>query len=140
MYDGVPVTRPWTLGRLLDNNLERCPDNPAVMYPDRQMSWTWREFSDRVDRMAKGLMALGVKHGEKLAVWATNVPDWVTLMFATAKIGAILLTINTNYRSSELDYVLKQSDCENLFLINGVRDADYVQIVYELVPELRECP
>ena len=140
MYDGVPVTRPWTLGRLLDNNLERCPDNPAVMYPDRQMSWTWREFTERVDRMAKGLMALGVKHGEKLAVWATNVPDWVTLMFATAKIGAILLTINTNYRSSELDYVLKQSDCENLFLINGVRDADYVQIVYELVPELRECP
>lgn len=140
MYDGVPVTRPWTLGRLLDNNVNQHPNNLAVVYPDRDMSWTWAEFSARVDRLAKGLMALGVKHGEKVAVWATNVPDWVALMFATARIGAILLTINTNYRSSELEYMLKQSDCENLFLINGVRDADYVQIVYELVPELKEYP
>jgi fatty-acyl-CoA synthase len=140
MYDGVPITRPWTLGRILRNNLERCPNNPAVMYPDRQMSWTWVEFSERVDRLAKGLLALGVKKNEKVAVWATNVPDWVTLMFATARIGAILLTINTNYRDSELDYVLKQSDCENLFLIDGFRDVDYVEMVYRLVPELKECP
>jgi len=140
MYDGVPVTRPWTLGRILRNNLERCPNNPAVMYPDRQMSWTWVEFSERVDRLAKGLMALGVKKNEKVAVWATNVPDWVSLMFATARIGAILLTINTNYRDSELDYVLKQSDCDNLFLIDRFRDADYVEMVYRLVPELKECP
>ena len=140
MYDGVPITRPWTLGKILRNNLERCPNNPAVMYPDRQMSWTWVEFSERVDRLAKGLLALGVKKNEKVAVWATNVPDWVTLMFATARIGAILLTINTNYRDSELDYVLKQSDCENLFLIDGFRDVDYVEMVYRLVPELKECP
>jgi fatty-acyl-CoA synthase len=110
------------------------------MYPDRQMSWTWVEFSERVDRLAKGLMALGVKKNEKVAVWATNVPDWVSLMFATARIGAILLTINTNYRDSELDYVLKQSDCDNLFLIDRFRDADYVEMVYRLVPELKECP
>ncbi len=140
MYDGVPVTRPWTLGRLLDNNLEAHPDNEAVVYADRDMRWTWREFSARVDRLAKGLMALGVKHGEKVAMWATNVPDWLAVMFATARIGAVLLTINTNYRSSELDYALRQSDCENLFLINGVRDADFVKIVYELVPELKEQP
>ena len=85
-------------------------------------------------------MALGVKKNEKVAVWATNVPDWVSLMFATARIGAILLTINTNYRDSELDYVLKQSDCDNLFLIDRFRDADYVEMVYRLVPELKECP
>ncbi|MCG7840296.1 MAG: AMP-binding protein, partial [Methanomassiliicoccales archaeon] len=99
---------------------------------------TWREFRDTVDKTAKGLMALGVKKGEKVAVWATNVPHWVTLQFATARIGAILLTININYRNAEIDYLLKQSDCENIFIIDGYRDTDYVKTIYELIPELKD--
>ena len=90
-----------------------------------------------MDRLARGLMAMGIRKGEKVAVWATNVPYWVALQFATAKIGAVLLTINTNYRSTELAYVLEQSETENLFLIDGYQDIDYLQTVYELVPELR---
>jgi fatty-acyl-CoA synthase len=90
-----------------------------------------------VDRLARGLMAMGVQKGEKVAVWATNVPYWVALQFATAKIGAVLLTVNTNYRINELAYVLEQSESENLFLIDGYQDIDYLQTVYELVPELR---
>jgi fatty-acyl-CoA synthase len=73
-----------------------------------------------------------------VAVWATNVPYWVALQFATAKIGAVLLTVNTNYKSAELAYLLEQSESENLFLIDGHMDTDYLQTVYDLVPELKQ--
>ena len=128
------------LGDLLDKCIRNHPDNDAIVYVDRELRLSWKEWGEEVDRVAKGLMGMGVQKGEKVAVWATNVPDWVTLMFATARIGAIMLTINTNYQSAELDYVLRQSDMENLFLIDGVRDTDYVQVVYDLVPELKTMP
>jgi len=134
------ITREATLGQLLDETVAKYPDNEAIVYADRNYRETWSEFSGTVDRMAKGLMALGVKKGDKVAVWATNVPHWVALQFATAKIGAILLTININYKSTEIEYVLKQSDCENIFIIDGYRDTDYVGIMYELIPELRTQP
>ena len=87
-----------TLGQLLENTAARFPDTDAVIHADRELRQTWSEFSACVDDMARGLMAIGVQKGEKVAVWATNVPHWVTLMFATARIGAILVTVNTNYR------------------------------------------
>ena len=126
-----------TLGQLLDKAISTHPGNDAVIYVDRAFRLTYREFGNLVDRLARGLMAMGVQKGEKVAVWATNVPYWVALQFATAKIGAVLLTVNTNYKSSELAYLLKQSEAENLFIIDGFRDTDYVQTVYELVPELK---
>ena len=126
-----------TLGQILDRTVARFPDNEAIVYVDRDFRLTYREFGDLVDRLARGLMSLGVRKGEKVAVWATNIPYWVALQFATAKIGAVLLTVNTNYRSTELAYVLEQSESENLFLIDGYQDIDYLQTVYELVPELR---
>lgn len=132
------ITREATIGQLLDEITEKVPDQDAVVYVDRDYRLTWREFRDTVDKTAKGLMALGVKKGEKVAVWATNVPHWVTLQFATARIGAILLTININYRNAEIDYLLKQSDCENIFIIDGYRDTDYVKTIYELIPELKD--
>ena len=126
-----------TLGQILDRTVARFPDTEAIVYVDRDFRLTYREFGDLVDRLARGLMSLGVRQGEKVAVWATNIPYWVALQFATAKIGAVLLTVNTNYRSTELAYVLEQSESENLFLIDGYQDIDYLQTVYELVPELR---
>ncbi|MHC1680652.1 MAG: AMP-binding protein [Methanomassiliicoccales archaeon] len=134
------ITREATIGELLDEMVERIPNQDAVVYADREYRQTWREFRDTVDRAAKGLMALSVKKGDKVAVWATNVPHWVTLQFATARIGAIVLTININYRSAEIDYLLRQSDCENIFVIDGYRDTDYVNTLYELIPELKEQP
>ena len=92
------VLREKTLGQILDETVARFPDRDAVIYADRNYRKTWREFAEVVDDFARGLMALGVQKGEKVAVWATNVPYWVALQFATAKIGAILLTVNTNYR------------------------------------------
>ncbi|MBC17893.1 putative acyl-CoA synthetase YngI [Pseudodesulfovibrio profundus] len=126
-----------TLGQLLDEAVEKWPDTEAVVYVDRDFRLTYREFGELVDTVAKGLMALGVKKGEKVAVWANNVPYWVTLQFATAKIGAILLTVNTHYRSHELKYLLENSEADNLFIIGSYRDHDYLQTVYEQIPELK---
>ncbi len=134
------VTREATIGQLLDETVARVPDQDAVVYVDRDYRQTWSELRETVDQAAKGLMALGVKRGEKVAVWATNVPHWLTLQFATARIGAILLTININYRTEEISYLLRQSECENIFIIDGYRDTDYVNTLYELVPELRAQP
>jgi fatty-acyl-CoA synthase len=139
-WNNLPITRDYTLGQLLDQTIARCGPLDAVVYADRDFRLTWYEFGAEVDRLARGLMALGVKRGEKIALWATNVPHWIVLMFATAKIGAVLLPLNMNYKSAEIDFALQQSDTENLFLINGYRDTDYVQTIYELIPELREQP
>jgi len=132
-----PALREITLGQMLDEAIMQHPDNEAVVYVDRNYRMTYREFGELVDNLAKGLMAMGVQKGEKVAIWATNVPYWVAFQFATAKIGAVLLTVNTFYKTAELEYLLKQSECENLLLIDSFRDTDYVQTVYELVPELR---
>ena len=139
-WNNLPVTRNCTLGALLDQTIARCGPLDALVFADRDYRLTWYEFGIEVDRLACGLLALGVKRGEKVVLWATNVPHWIPLMFATAKIGAILLPLNTNYKNAEIDFALHQSDAENLFLINGFRDTDYVQIIYDLIPELREHP
>jgi fatty-acyl-CoA synthase len=139
-WSNQPVTRDYTLGQLLDQTIARCGPQDALVYADRGYRLTWYEFGAEVDRLACGLMAMGVGRGEKIALWATNVPHWIPLMFAAAKIGAVLLPLNTSYKSAEIDFALRQSETENLFLINGFRDTDYVQTIYELIPELREQP
>lgn len=138
--EGVPITRNSTIGQAFDAAVSKVPDQDAVVYADRDYRLTWRQFSDQVDLMAKGLMAMGIKKGDKVGIWATNVPHWITLQFATAKIGAILLTINTSNKIAEIEYLLKQSEMENIFIMNGVRDTDYVGVLYELLPELRTHP
>ncbi len=85
----------------------------------------------------KGCMRLGIGKGDHVAIWATNVPEWVVLQFATAKIGAVLVTVNTSYKSAELEYMLKQSDATTLFLVRGFKDTDYVETLYPVVPELQ---
>jgi len=126
------------LGDMLDGVAAEHPDNEALIYADRDFRLTYAQFAELTDRMAKGLMALGVQKGEKVAVWATNVPYWVVLQFATAKIGALLLTMNTSYKREEVRYLLSHSKAEHVFLMDGFRDTDYVLTLYELVPELKE--
>jgi fatty-acyl-CoA synthase len=138
--EGVEAIRELTLGEAFDTTAAAFPDQDAVVYADRNYRLTWRQFKEDVDRLARGLMGLGVAKGEKVAVWATNVPHWVTLQFATAQIGAVLLTINTNCKSAEIDYLLRQSETENIYIVDGVRDTDFVATLYELVPELRTQP
>lgn len=128
-----------TMGRLLENIASRYPHNDALVYPDRALRYSYQELDAVCDRVAKGLLAMGVGKGDHVAIWATNVPQWVILQFASAKIGAILVTVNTNYKAVELEYVLKQSDATTLFLVQGFKDTDYVETLYSVVPELRHA-
>lgn len=128
----------YTLGEILEKWAFETPDKEFMVYPDRDLRFTYSQFNQRVDNLAKGLLYIGVKPGDKVGIWAKNVPDWTTFMFATAKIGAILVTINTSYKLSELEYLLKNADINTLCLADGYRDSDFVKMVFELVPELKE--
>ncbi len=125
-----------TVGRLLDLVTERRPDDEALVYADRDLRYTYGEFNQVVEECACALMAVGVKKGDHVAVWGQNVPEWVVLQFATGKAGAVLVTINPAYRAAELKYVLEQSDSAALFLTEGVRGADFLEILRGAVPEL----
>ncbi len=124
-----------TIGEYFERMVALDPDHDFVVYPDRALLWSYGEFNRRVDRFAKGLLAIGIERGDHVGIWARNVPDWLTVAFATAEIGAVLVTVNPVYKSHELAYVLKQSDMKALCIIDAFRDVDYVQIVRELVPE-----
>ena len=140
MYVEPFVLRERTLGQILDEAVAKAPDTDAVVYVDRDYRHTWKTFAEEVDTLAKGLMALGIQKGEKIAIWAPNVPFWVGLMFASARIGAVLLTVNTSYRESEVEYLLKHSECENLVVVDGLRDHDYLATIHKLIPEVRTQP
>lgn len=127
----------YTLGEILEKYAIEDPDREFMVYADRDLRFTYSQFNERVDQLAKGLLYIGVKPGDKVGIWANNVPDWLTFMFATAKMGAILVTINTSYKTSELEYLLRNADINTLCLIDGFRDSDYVGMIFELVPELK---
>jgi fatty-acyl-CoA synthase len=129
-----------TVGELLEENAHKYPDRDALVYSDRDLKYSYREFNSRVEKLARGMYSLGIAKGDHVGIWATNVPDWLTIFYATARIGAVLVTVNTSYRPSELEFVLRQSDMKALFLIDGYRDTDYVQTVFDLVPELKTIP
>ncbi|HEY6838417.1 MAG TPA: AMP-binding protein [Geobacteraceae bacterium] len=125
-----------TVGGLLDDIAARYPDNDALVYPERGLRYSYRQFNEVCRQVAKGLMKLGIKKGDNVAIWAYNVPEWVILQFATAKMGAVLVTVNTSYKSAELEYILKQSDSTTLFLVRSFKDTDYVATLTSVVPEL----
>ena len=127
-----------TVGGILEEMAHRFPTNDALVYPELNLRYNYQQFNDLCDRVAKGLLAMGVAKGDNLSIWATNVPEWVTLQFASAKVGAVLVTVNTSYKSSELDYVLKQSDSKMLFLVDGFKDTNYIETVYDVVEELQQ--
>lgn len=126
-----------TLGDWLAYWAKEIPDNEFMVYSDRDLRFTWSEFSQRVDNMAKGLLAIGVTKGSNVGIWAQNVPDWLTYLFACANIGAVAVTVNTSYKAHELAFVLENSDMQTLCITDGVSGSDYVDIIYQLIPELK---
>ncbi|MBO4507443.1 MAG: AMP-binding protein [Spirochaetaceae bacterium] len=125
-----------TLNQLLRQKTAANPDHEFMVYADRDLRFTYAEFDKRVDNLACGLYAIGVRKGDNLGIWATNVPDWLTYMFACARLGAVAVTVNTSYKLHELEYLVKQSDLKVLCLSDGMKDSNYVQMIKELVPEL----
>lgn len=126
-----------TLGDWLEYWAEKTPDKEYIVYSDRDLRFTWKKFNERVDDMAKGLISIGVTRGSNVGIWAQNVPDWLTFLYATAKIGAVAVTVNTSYRSEELEYLIKNSDMHTLCMTDGVPGSNYTDIIYGLIPELR---
>ena len=113
-----------TLGQWLEHWAEETPDKEYIVYSDRNLRFTWSQLNRRVDDMAKGLIAIGVERGTHVGIWAANVPDWLTLLYACAKIGAVYVTVNTNYKQSELEYLCQNSDMHTLCIVNDDKD-DY---------------
>ncbi|MDY0387468.1 MAG: AMP-binding protein [Methanolobus sp.] len=126
-----------TVGGFFEKQVMNNPDKEFMIYPDRDLRFTYKEFNERVNMLAKGLIELGIGKDDKVGIWATNVPDWLTFMFATSKIGAILVTINTAYKTHEVEYIMKQADLKAIAIIDGFRDVNYINTIYELVPELK---
>ena len=128
-----------TLGDWLEHWAQVTPDKEYIVYSDRDLRFTWKQFNQRVDDMARGLIAIGVTKGTHVGLWAQNVPDWLTFLYACAKIGAVCITVNTNYKQNELEYLCKDSDMHTLCLTDGTWESNYVDMTYTMLPELREC-
>lgn len=125
-----------TIGTMLEQIADKYPTQQAVKYIEMKFDKTYYEFNRKVDQIAKGLLGMGLKKGDHVAVWATNYPQWLILMFATAKIGVVLVTVNTNYKAVELEYLLKQSDSKAIFICDGLKDIDCEKTIYSICPEL----
>jgi fatty-acyl-CoA synthase len=139
-----PPYRDVTVGALLTHLAGAIPRNEALVYPDRDLRLTFAELEAEARSIARGLMACGVERGERVALWATNVPEWVVLQFALAKIGAILVTVNTSLRANEVSYLLRQSEAATLITISGFKDIDYIGALREIgaigeTPSLRRA-
>ena len=138
IHTSEPVLSDRTLGDWLEYWAKETPDKEYIVYSDRDLRFTWQKFNERVDHMAKGLIAIGVTRGTNVGIWAQNVPDWLTFLYATAKIGAVAATVNTSYRTEELRYLMQNSDMHTLCMTDAVPGSNYTDIIYELVPELKK--
>ncbi len=128
-----------TFPDVLDRICEEFPNQYAFRYTELDYTRTYPEFREDVRRFAKALVAMGVKKGDHVAIWATNVPAWYITFWACTTIGAVLVTVNTAYKIHEAEYLLHQSDTHTLVMIDGFKDSDYVGIMKELCPELQTC-
>lgn len=127
-----------TLGELLEEKCAQYPDREALVYADRNFRMSYAQLNKQSDLVAKALMAIGLEKGHHFSVWTTNVPEWPVLQFGSGKMGAPLVTVNTNYRTSELEFLLKQSDTRAIILIDQYRDHSFIDTLYEICPELKD--
>ena len=125
-----------TIGDLFDQTVEKFPDHLAFVARHQDIRYTYRELQEAVNRCARGLMALGLKRGDRIGMWSPNYAEWVVVQFATAKVGTILVNINPSYRVHELRYALNQSGCVALVTADQFKSSNYTGMLYELASEL----
>ena len=129
-----------TIGQNLDRIADTYPDSEALVSIPRGVRFTYREFRDIVNRAAKAFLSLGIKRGDRVAIWSINNYEWVVTQFATAKIGAVLVNVNPAYRTHELEYVLRESRAKVLVLIEAFKSSNYLDMFYEICPQAQKCP
>lgn len=127
-----------TIGQAFDRTVAQYPQGEALVVRHQHLRYTWRQLADAVDLHARALLALGLQAGDRLGIWAPNCAQWCISQVASAKLGVILVNINPAYRSSELEYVLKQSGCQWLICAGSFKSSDYHGMLQALVPELAE--
>lgn len=128
-----------TVGKLLETTATIYGEREAVVYSELNLRYTYKEFEQLCREAAKGFMSLGIDKGEHVAIWASNKPEWLISQFATAKMGAVLVTVNTSYRTNELEYLLSQSDASTIILMDQFKDHSFIDTLYEIVPELTDA-
>ena len=125
-----------TIGVCFDRAVERWGDRPALISCQQDTRWTWRQLGDKVDAFAAGLLALGLKPGDRAGIWSPNNAEWIVAQFATAKAGVILVNINPAYRLSEVEYALNKAGCRALITATRFKTSDYIGMINTLIPEL----
>ncbi len=128
-----------TIDQMLHKQALEIPDNDMLVDPYKNVRYSYKEFDELTDLLARGFMGMGIQKGDHVSIWATNYPEWMMTQFATAKMGAVLVTVNTNYKQFELEYLLKQSDTTTLVMMGAFKDSNYVEHVMGLCPELATC-
>ena len=129
-----------TISDIVDLLADQFGDNSALEYHSLGIKNNFREFREICNTVARGMMALGIEKNDNVAIWANNIPEWVYTQYGSAGMGAVLVTVNTSYKSFELEYLMKQSDSTSILLIGGVRKADeYIKVINDVCPELKEC-
>lgn len=134
-----PVNR-WvqkTIAAAFDETVGRFPQKECFLYEEQRI--TYGEMGEKVNAFAKGLLEIGVKKGDKVSLWMSNRPEWMVAKFAVAKIGGILVPVNTRYKTYELEYILKQSDSNTLILMDQFLNIQYLQMLREISPEIESC-
>jgi fatty-acyl-CoA synthase len=127
-----------TIGDMFDQIVAAYPDHEALVVRHQGLRYSYRQLQQDVDRCARGLMALGLRQGERIGIWAPNRAEWTITQFATSKLGAILVNINPSYRLHELEYALKQSGCAVLVIAPEFKTSNYTEVIYTLAPELHD--
>lgn len=125
-----------TVGDAFDATVARHAEREALVVRHQRLRYSWRQLAERVDTYARAFIALGLRPGERLGIWAPNCAEWCITQFASAKVGAVLVNINPAYRSSELEYALKQSGCSWLICADAFKTSDYHAMLGDLLPEL----
>ncbi len=128
-----------TIGDMFDQTVEMYPDNTALIVRHQNVRWNYQKLQEQVDQCARGLMAIGLKKGDRIGMWSPNNSEWVVIQFATSKMGAILVNLNPAYRVHELDYALNQSGCSAIVIAPEFKTSNYTQMLYDLAPELNDC-
>lgn len=127
-----------TVGEVVKEWTQKNPDKEAYVYPENGIRKTYREIDQETDELAKAFIGMGIKKGEHVAIWSDNKPQWLLSQFATGKMGAVLVTVNTNYQANELEYLLKQSDATTLIVDEGFKGTSYIDIIRSICPELND--
>ncbi len=125
-----------TIGHAFDRTAAQFPDNPGLIVSHQCIRWTYAEYQQEVDRLATGLLALGIQPGDRVGIWAPNCAEWCLTQFATAKIGAIMVCINPAYRLFELEYALNKVQCRAIITAESFKTSEYLVMLQNLAPEL----